>query len=118
LPVLRLNVAGVDVDAHLDTGSAGRISLPKRYADKLPLASKPVEVGRARRIDREVIITGAKLNGAIKFGRYTLENPEVRFNDAPIGNIGFEILRRFVVTLDKKNHRFRLAEPVKSEKTE
>jgi hypothetical protein len=81
-------------------------------ADRLPLASKPVVVARGRRVDGEVVILGAKLNGSVKLGRYVLENPELRFQDiahAP-GHVGYEFLRRFAVTVDAANHRLQLEE--------
>jgi hypothetical protein len=102
LPTLRLSVAGQDVTVHLDSGSGGGITLPLKLAERLPLAGKPVEVARGRRVDQEVIILGAKLNGQVKVGQFVLENPDLRFQDiahAP-GHVGYEFLRRFAVTLN------------------
>ena len=110
LPELRLSVAGQQVDVHLDSGAPGGITLPLKLAERLPLASKPVEVARGRRVDQEVVILGAKLNGQVKLGRYVLENPDLRFQDIPNapGHVGYEFLRRFAVTLDAANHRVQL----------
>jgi hypothetical protein len=110
LPELRLSIAGREVVVHLDSGSPGGITLPLELAARFPLASKPVEVGRGKRVDREVIILGAKLNGQVKLGTYVLENPDLRFQDIPgaPGHVGYEFLRRFTVTLDSKNRRVQL----------
>jgi hypothetical protein len=111
LPSVPLTVAGVDAIAHLDSGTAGGLTLPKSFVEKLPMASPPVEIGHARTVDREFAVLGAKLNGSVKLGRYSVENPELRFIDAQDANIGYDLLRRFAVTVDAKNHRVRLEEP-------
>jgi hypothetical protein len=110
LPEIRLSVSGREVNVHLDSGSPGGITLPLELAKHLPLASKPVEVGRGKRVDQDVIIWGAKLNGQVKLGKYVLDNPDLRFQDirnAP-GHVGYEFLRRFAVTLDALHHRIQL----------
>jgi hypothetical protein len=110
LPEIRLSVAGKEVSVHLDSGSPGGIMLPLELAKGLPLAAKPVEIGRGRRVDQEIIIWGAKLNGQVKLGKYVLENPDLHFQDIPKapGHIGYDVLRRFAVTVDAKNHRLQL----------
>jgi hypothetical protein len=106
-----LSIAGIEIKAHVDSGSMGGITLPKGYADQLPLASKPVGVGKARLVGKEITILKARLNGTVRLGRYHFENPDLMFNEAaPVGNIGYEFLRRFSLTLDRKNHRLRLEE--------
>ena len=118
LPEIRLSVAGQDVTVHLDSGSGGGIALPLKLAGGLPLASKPVEVGRGKRVDQEVVILRANLNGQVKLGQYVLENPDLYFLDiahAP-GNVGYEFLRRFAVTLDASNHRIQLEQSPESGK--
>jgi hypothetical protein len=110
LPEVHLSVAGQDVSVHLDTGSPGGIMLPLELAKRLPLAAKPVEVGRGKRVDQEIIIYRARLNGQVKLGKYVLENPDLHFQDIPKapGHIGYDVLRRFAVTVDAKNHRLQL----------
>jgi hypothetical protein len=112
LPEIRLTVAGREVNLHLDSGAPDGITLPLELADHLPLASKPVAMGMGKRVDQEVVILGARLNGQVKVGRYVLDNPELRFQNiahAP-GHVGHDFLRRFVVTLDVANHRIQLDE--------
>lgn len=112
LPSVLLDVAGTQVRANLDSGAARGIMLPGSLASQLPLAAKPVEVESLRTVDGETPTLGAQLNGTVRLGRYVFENPDLNFTErAPIGNLGYPILRRFAVTLDWKNHRVRLEEP-------
>ena len=111
LPSIKISVAGTTIEAHVDSGSPRGIVLPKKYAQQLPLAAKPVESGRGRTVDAEFAIFSAKLNGSVKLGRYTLDNPDIFFSEAaPVGNIGYDILRRFALTFDRKNHRIQFEE--------
>jgi hypothetical protein len=112
LPAIPITVAGQTVFAHVDTGAPGGLTLPLSMTNRLPLAEKPAVIGRGRRVDREVVVYGAKLKGQIKLGRYALENPSVRFIDGSSseGNIGNDILRRFALTFDVKNFRIGLDE--------
>lgn len=110
IPAVEISVAGTGIMAHLDSGSPGGFTVPKSMIDKLPLLSKPVEVGKGRAVGAEFVVMGAPLNGAVKLGRYAFDNQEVRFADAPMGNIGFKILHRFAITLDASHHRVRLQE--------
>jgi hypothetical protein len=111
LPSLPISIAGMSLSAHLDSGSPAGISLPKTLIEKLPLATKPAEVGRSRTVDAEVSVLGARLDGAMTVGRFRIDGPDLRFSEAPIANVGAEFMKKFVVTLDSKLHRIRLEEP-------
>jgi hypothetical protein len=117
LPEVTLSVAGQQITVHLDSGAPGGITLPLQWAKRLPLAAKPVEVGRGKRVDQEVVILGAKLNGQVKIGGIVLENPDLRFQNIPKapGHIGYEVLRHFAVTLDTKNRRIQLVAQVEAQ---
>jgi hypothetical protein len=68
--------------------------------------SKPVEIRPSRTVDAEFKTTQARLKGTVRLGRYTLENPEVWFIEkSPVGNIGYEFLKNYALTLDAKNRR-------------
>jgi hypothetical protein len=114
LPTVPVRIAGHDTQVHLDTGSPFGLTLPVKFATELPLASQPKEAGRVRTGGGEVPISIARLNGTIELGKYKLELDEVRFSDArpgpgpASGNIGYDVLRHFVVTLDSKNRRVQL----------
>jgi predicted aspartyl protease len=108
IPSLLVDVAGVPFRAHLDSGSSGFVGLPLAAAEKLPLAAAPVQVGRARTASGDYAVSEARLQGDLRVGSIVLQNPNLRFVDLPIGNLGSDLLREVVVTVDRKNARVRL----------
>jgi hypothetical protein len=113
LPNVPVRIGTVEVRAHPDTGSPGGLTLGTKYMRELPLASEPVEVGRARTPGGEFPVHSAKVESNVELGQYKLDVTEIRFSDInpipgePTGNIGYQILRRFIITLDSKNRRIR-----------
>jgi hypothetical protein len=109
LPVVPLQVGGKAFRLHLDSGASGGFTLPLDAAKDLPLDAAPREVGRGRRVDREVVIYGATLKGTVTLGRFTFDNPGLTFNEGiDVGHVGYAVLKDFAITLDKKNRRIRL----------
>jgi len=113
LPEIPITVAGKTVAAHLDSGASAGLSLPDKLATELPLASPLQEVGRARLVDRELVVRGAKLDGDVRIGRYVLERPEVDFVDIglDLANVGPMILNQLTIVLDPAQNRLRLVGP-------
>jgi predicted aspartyl protease len=108
IPSLPIDVAGTAFRAHLDSGSTGFLGLPLDAANDLPLEAPPVEVGRARTASGDYPVSEARLKGSVHVGGIVLENPKLRFVNLPSANIGFDLLRSLVVTVDRKNARVRL----------
>ena len=116
LPTVPIRIAGHDWHVHLDSGSGYGLMLPTRFLKELPLSSEPVETGKARTPGGEFPISRATVAGDLELGSYKIHLDQVAFSDvrpghAPgIGNIGYEVLHRFVVTLDSQNRRIKLAQ--------
>jgi hypothetical protein len=115
LPTVPIRIAGHGTEVHLDTGSGFGLTLPVRFLRELPLASQPKEAGTVRTGGGgEFPVSVARVDGTVELGEYKLDLDEVRFSDArpgagpATGNIGFDVLRHFVVTLDSENRRIRL----------
>jgi hypothetical protein len=114
LPTVPVRIAGHDTQVHLDTGSPFGLVLPVKFLTELPLASQPREAGRVRTGGGEFPVSTARVDGTIELGKYKLDLGEVRFSDArpgpspSIGNLGYEVLRHFVVTLDSQNRRIKI----------
>jgi hypothetical protein len=112
IPSVRVTVGDLAVEAHLDSGSPAGLSLPTSFAEKLPLATKPIDTGKkARSVTGEFPVLEAKLNGRLAFGQFSFVNPTIEFSDVvQHGNIGARILKQFIITLDAKNRRFEMIE--------
>jgi len=111
LPNVPLQVAGTEVRVHVDTGSPGSVTLPTKYMKELPLAAEPTRVGLARTAAGEFPIWAADVKGEVALGSYKFDNSRVLFSDVnpipgpPTGNLGYQTLRQFIITLDAKNRR-------------
>lgn len=108
IPSIEIDVAGRRVMARLATGSTGFLTLPPDMASQLPLASAPVEAGRAQTSNGPVVIRTAALNGSVSFGGLRIENPPLDFMEAGGATVGSDLLRSLIVTIDRKNQRVRL----------
>jgi predicted aspartyl protease len=103
-----VTVGSVSIDADLDTGSPASVSLPKKYADRLPLESTPVQVGRARTVGGEFAIYAANAKGQVRIGKEVLETSSLEFHERlPVANVGYRALRDFAITIDQRNRRLR-----------
>ena len=116
LPTVPIRIADHDTFVHLDTGSAFGLTLPVKFLNELPLASAPEDDGIARTGAGEFPVSIARVKGAIELGKFKLDLGKVRFSDVrpgpgpALGDIGYEVLRYFVVTLDSTNRRIKLAQ--------
>lgn len=106
LPSLLVSINGVERLCHLDTGAPGALTLPYQDRADFTFVEEPVQAGMARLVNGERPIYAADLVGIVVAGPITLENPSVRLLEGIRGcNIGMEILRELIVTLDFENGR-------------
>ena len=111
LPSVPLTLDGLKLDVALNLGLASGIDIPERYADLLQLVGKPAAVPKTKTNTGhgESEITVATLNGMAKLGQFTINHPQIRFIDEmAYGNVGREVLQRFVLTLDSADRRIQL----------
>lgn len=110
LPNVPIRVAGTEIRMHVDSGSPGTVTLPTKFLKELPLISEPTQVGTARTVYGASAVWTAGIKGRVELGQYQLD-PKVNFSDVnPLpgpmaGNMGYRVLRQFVITLDAKNRR-------------
>jgi len=103
-PVLPLSLPGIEIPAHLDPAYAGALLLPESSARSLPMLSEPARTGSGK--DETF---SAKLKGAAKIGRVSVQEPEIRWDaSVPSARVGKEITKNFVITLDPAGARLRL----------
>ncbi len=113
---LPIDVAGVTSRAVLDTRSMGGLGIAPAMADSLSFVSPPLVVGMARGAGfADTEVKAATLNGDLRIGQYRIERPTLRIRQLPSyfpqeATLGAEILGQFVMTLDQRNARLRLAQ--------
>ena len=108
IPEFTVTLGGVDVKTHLDTGSGGFYSVPKRYEGQLKFTGPLQEVGRARTVNTEMILKGAEMDGTLTLGQFAWERPFVMVSDElPMGNLGGSALSSFAITFDQRAHAMR-----------
>ena len=106
---LPIDVAGVTVEAHLDSGNARSVSLPRSLRERVPIVAGTEQKGRGMRASGPVEFTTARLDGSIRIGGITMESPEVRFDEKmKTANLGATFLDQCVLTIDLKNRRMRM----------
>lgn len=111
-----VKIGSTEMTATLDTGSPGGISFPTEYMEKLPLADKPKEIGRARTVGGEAVIYGAKLKDKVKLGGYVFDEPDVAFFDRLVHlNIGYGFIGQFAITIDQRSRRIKFQRPAAAE---
>lgn len=106
-----VELVGVSVTVHMDTGSPGALLLPNSYADKVPLDGPLADAGHIRTPMGGAPVRQATLAGVLNVAGEHFERPTIRFADLPQlkasneGNIGMELLGKFAITFDQKSHR-------------
>jgi hypothetical protein len=109
VPEITISVGGVEVAADVDSGSMGRLAVPKDVADRVKLVGEPKVVGKASTGFNEFEIRAALLDGVLRVGDQELRNPSIEIFDIfPRANLGGQFLRDFVVAIDLPNQRLKL----------
>ena len=112
IPTLPVVFGSLALALDLDTGSPYGLTIPPEAAARLSFPGGLAAARPDRRIDRVLEAKEGRLAGSATIGRFAFENPTIRVVEGTShGVLGYEVLRRFAVTVDSKNRRVRLAEP-------
>lgn len=112
LPAMEIDVAGVKLQAHLDTGNGRGFSLPLEIADRFSLQTpltpaKPVKMAGG---ERKAFLS--RIKGKVRVGPIELIDPEVIFIERfEFANVGFSILKDWTFVLDPAEQRSWLVAP-------
>lgn len=109
IPVIEVAIGRIRVRAHVDSGNfvAGFI-LPEELVGQLQLMSAPVTIGRARSVTNQIEIKQTQLKDTIRIGRWEYPQATVTFPALSDTNVGFKVLREYVLTFDQKNRRMKM----------
>ncbi len=108
LPTVPITIGDVEIPAHLDTGAPGGLKLPQLWSDSLELDGPLTRIASARTVGGVIEQQVGKLRTVPRLGAYELSRDVVFQSGVPIANLGVDVLRRFVVTLDWGARRLRL----------
>jgi predicted aspartyl protease len=107
LPSLTADVAGQSVRMDVDTGAISGFVVDTAVANKVQWLEAPSEGEKIRTVDMETKTFTGRMNGIIRVGKFSFENPRLVYHDG-FNNLGSAVLKDFVVTLDPKNRRLEL----------
>jgi len=109
IPIVDLAIGRIHVPAHVDSGNfvAGFI-LPEEIVEQLQLQSEAITVGGARSVTNRIQLKQVQLRDTIRLGGFEYPQPTIAFPALSETNLGFKVLRDFVLTFDQKNRRLKL----------
>jgi Aspartyl protease len=108
-PAVDISIGSERVTAEIDSGNVvDGFLFPEALVMKLPLATRPVDAGKARTVTHEFDVKTVRLQAAIRLGEFEFVQPQITFpTPFPFANIGSRILDQFAVTFDQKRDRIR-----------
>ncbi|MEM7281700.1 MAG: aspartyl protease family protein, partial [Pseudomonadota bacterium] len=108
-----LDVAGRPVPTHIDTGSMASFTLPIELMETLPTTKTMKESGNAALVGGNRKISGATLDGTIRFAGLAYQNPRLGFMDPSpgYGNLGNRILGELIVSVDQRKKLISFQKP-------
>lgn len=105
-----VRIGGQSAKAVLDTGNIRALDMPAEALKPLRLASFPRLAGNSIGVSGTAMIREVALADPLRIGAHVIARPAVTFSeDFHEWNIGSALLQDFVVTIDQKNRRVRLA---------
>jgi hypothetical protein len=111
-PHIEIDLAGRRFRASIDSGSAGGLTLPRPFAESLPLQGPLRTTGKVASSLGVFDLFQGELAGDLKIGAFAFPKPVLFFSDlVDVPNLGRNIIRTFAVTFDQENHRILLTRP-------
>lgn len=108
LTVSEIEIAGLRVNAHIDTGNPRGVVLPIAVARQLGWAEALKPAGEIRLVDRAIPVFTAERDVTANILGQTIVLKAVKFADAPFANVGAGALRGQVIIIDNPNRRWGL----------
>jgi len=100
---IAIGVAGRRLPVILDSGHRGTVTLPRSWADRLPLAGPVVADGWTATVNAVYARETAPLAGSVELGLERVASPALHFADEHSPSLlGGGLLREFSVTVDQR----------------
>lgn len=115
IPIVQLAIGRIHIPAHVDSGNfvAGFL-LPEEIVEQLQLQSAAITIGGARSVTNRIQLKQVQLRDTIRLGRFEYPQPTIAFPALSDTNIGFNVLRDFVLTFDQHNRRMKLQRSIQN----
>jgi len=111
-PYVDIDVAGRRLRASIDSGSGGGLTLPRSFADRLPLRTPLRAAGKVASVLGQFDLFQGEVAGDLQIGAFAFQQPVVSFSDlVEVPTVGRSIIRTFAVTFDQRNHRILFTRP-------
>ncbi len=104
-PHLKVAIGNRRIKLLVDSGSTSHFQL--KASDRLTWSVEPRPATCLVGVGGLVVREGGRLDGAVRFGPLDFENPVVILGGSE-GQVGWHVLRHFVLTFDQKNKRMRM----------
>jgi hypothetical protein len=106
LPSVTIDVAGITLEAHLDTGNGRGLALPFELTKQLKLKTPLTPVKEVRMVSSSHKAYTAEISGTVRIGPLTLTDPPAIFVEGvPQANVGFAVLKDLTIVLDPAERR-------------
>lgn len=106
LPSVTIDIAGIKLEAHLDTGNGRGLALPFELTKRLKLKTPLTPVKEVRMVSSTHKAYTAEISGTVRIGPLTLTDPLATFVEGvPHANVGFSVLKDLTIVLDPAERR-------------
>src|SRR3569833_304472 len=97
VPIAKIDIEGLSVDAQIDSGGNG-LSLPDAVAERMRFQSAPVQYGIAESLTTRFLLRAARLQPDVRLGGFVFRKAFVEIISAfPLVNIGSTALKTFTI---------------------
>jgi len=108
---LTIDVAGNEVEAHLDSGNPLTMTLPYSLIDKLSFKEAPQKGLPMRTPVASFETWEAQLLGSVTIGNAVIKDPKVRLAEGyEYVNVGYGVINKLRITIDRKNSLIKFEE--------
>src|SRR5262249_25586259 len=105
-----IQIGGVAIPAHIDTGDPGTITLPPSFASRLPLRAPLRECCGMRTFDATRVESLGELDTDATVSGSPIRLNVAEFADIPVAGIGSQALRGFTIVVDYAHRRWALVD--------
>lgn len=106
LPSVTIDIAGIKLEAHIDTGNGRGLALPFELTKQLKLKTPLMPVKDVRMASSTHKAYTAEISGTVRIGPLSLTDPLATFVEGvPNANVGFSVLKDLTIVLDPAERR-------------